>query len=263
MLRREFKYLVPNKLVDDLREELYPFVELDKYASMRPQKQYTVRSIYYDTLNLEYYLEKIEGLKTRKKIRIRGYNEQCEDSLVFLEIKRKLENFIDKHRSLLYYKHLDDIFYTGDIESYIIQKNDDSLDNAKRFFYHVNRKLLKPVSLVVYDREAFFSKFDSNIRITFDKNLRFSSLPSFSSLYDESILKPALPNQFVFEIKFYMGFAEHFQKIINKFQLTRLAVSKYSICVDADKGLKSLTNNKFFAFSNPVWKEQIYRKEAI
>jgi len=261
--RKEFKYLVSNKYLEDIRKELIPYVELDPFAAICKDNQYTVRSIYYDSFNLDYYREKIEGLKVRKKLRIRGYNELQEDSVVFLEIKRKYENFISKHRSKLSYKNLDDIFYTGDVESYIIQDKDFSIENAKRFFFHVNRKLLKPISLVVYDREAFFSKFNTNVRITFDKNLRFSSLPTFADLYEESILKSTLKNQFVLEVKFYQGFSEHFQKIINKFQLTRLAVSKYSICVDADKELRPMINNKYFAFSNPIWKEQISRKEAI
>ncbi len=263
MLRREYKYLVPNKYLNDVRSELFPYVELDKYAAVCKDQQYVVRSIYYDSFNLDFYREKIEGLKVRKKLRIRGYNDYREDNYVYLEIKRKYENFIDKHRSKLYFKNLDDIFYTGDLASYIIQNKDDSFDNARRFFFHINRKLLKPISLVVYDREAYFSKFDSNIRITFDKNLRFFSLPVFTDLYEENILKPAIINQFVFEIKFYQGFPEHFQKIITKFQLTRLAVSKYSICVDADKELRPILNTKLFTFTNPIWKEQISRKEAI
>lgn len=263
MLRREFKYLVSNKYLDDIRNELLPYVELDKYASINNDHQYIVRSIYYDSFNLDYYREKIEGLKVRKKLRVRGYNNLQDNNIVFLEIKRKYENFIDKHRSKVYYKNLDDLFFTGNMESYVIQEKESSLDDAKRFFFHINKKQLKQISLVVYDREAFFSKFDSNIRITFDKNLRFSSLPSFTDLYEESILKPALRNYFVLEIKFYQGFSEHLQKIINKFKLTRLAVSKYSICIDADKELKPLLNKKFLAFGNSIWNEQVSSKEAI
>ncbi len=263
MLRREYKYLVPNKYLDDIRNEMLPFVETDSFASACENNQYTVRSIYYDSPNLDFYHEKIEGLKIRKKLRIRGYNKFMDDSVVFLEIKRKRENFIDKHRSKLYYKNLDDIFYTGDLDSYIIQSDADSIKNAQRFFFHVNKKLLKPISLVVYEREAFFSRFNTNIRITFDKNLRYYSLPLFADLYEDNILKPAIKNHFVFEMKFYQGFPEHFTKIITKFQLIRLAVSKYSICIDADKELRPTSNRKFLALGNPVWKDKISRKEAI
>ncbi|MCX6151170.1 MAG: polyphosphate polymerase domain-containing protein [Ignavibacteriales bacterium] len=263
MLRREYKYLAPKEILDDLRSELEPYVQLDKYANIRPQKEYTVRSIYYDTLRLDYYHEKIEGLKNRKKIRIRGYNEMNSSNIIYLEIKRKLENYIDKHRSPLLYENLEELFYTGDIDRYIILKDSDAIDNAKRFFFHIHKNLLRPVTLVVYNREAFFSKFDSNIRITFDKNLRYHSFPTFASLYDESILKPAMPKHFVFEIKFYKGYSEHIQDIINRLGLLRLAVSKYQICIDADKQFGSAVNSRKFVFTNPVWNQQVYRKEAV
>jgi hypothetical protein len=263
MLRREYKYLAPVEIIDDLRSTMFPYVELDKYAAIRPQKEYTVRSIYYDTLDLDFYYEKLEGIKNRNKIRIRCYNELNNQNIAFLEIKRRLENFIDKHRSPTIFENLDDLFYTGDIQSYILQKDFDSMDNAKRFFFQVYKNFLKPISLIVYDREAFFSKFDSNIRITFDKNLRYTSFPDFSSFYNDQGLRPALPKYFILEIKFYKGYSEHFQKIINQFGILRLAISKYQICVDAGKILESSRNNKRFAFANPAWKKQIYCKEAI
>jgi|WetSurMetagenome_2_1015567.scaffolds.fasta_scaffold38815_1 hypothetical protein len=263
MLRREYKYLVPNEITDQLRKELEPFVELDKYALIRPNKEYTVRSIYYDTLDLDYYNEKLDGIKNRKKLRIRGYNELGNKNIVFLEIKRKIENFIDKYRAMLNYENLDELIYSGDLNSYIIQKEADAINNARRFLYHLNRKMLKPISLVVYDREAFFSKFDSNIRITFDKNLRYCSYPSFPQLYREDILKKAMTKHFVLEIKFYKGYSEHIRNIIKKHGLLHLAVSKYQICIDVDKNITKSLNNKQFIFANPVWQEQMYCKEAV
>ena len=93
LYRKEYKYLVPNDLLPDLRRALKPFLSLDDFAMQRDKKEYTVRSIYYDTKTLEFYFEKIEGYKIRKKIRIRGYNQLLGEKVVFLEIKRKYENF--------------------------------------------------------------------------------------------------------------------------------------------------------------------------
>jgi hypothetical protein len=263
LLRREYKYLAPVGILDNLRSAIMPYVEIDKYAEMRPNKEYCVRSIYYDNSKLDAYYEKVEGIKIRNKVRIRCYNEPNGKNIAFLEIKRRLENFIDKHRSPLKYEYLEDLFYTTDIESYIIQKEPDALDNAKRFFFQINKNYMKPISLVVYDREAFFSRFDSDIRITFDKNLRFYSFPELASIYDESILKRAMPKYFILEIKFYKGFSEHFQDIINRFGLIRLALSKYQMCIDAEDGITSPIKVKQFTFINPVWKKQIYCKEAV
>lgn len=263
MLKREYKYLVPNEIIGQVRKELKHLIELDKYASIRPQKEYTVRSIYYDNKELDFYYEKLAGLKNRRKLRIRGYNEPGIKNIVFLEIKCKNESFINKYRSMLYYENLNDLLFTGDLQSYILKKGNGSIENANRFFFHLNRKRLKPVSLVVYDREAFFSKFDSNFRITFDKNLRYSSFPSIDDLYREDILKKAMKKYFVFEIKFYRGYSEHLHKIIRQFELVRLSVSKYQICVDAERIDGKAMNNKSSFYSVPVWREHNYCREAI
>lgn len=263
MLKREYKYLVPNEMIDELRREMEPFLELDKYASICPKKEYTVRSIYYDTQNLDFYYEKLNGIKNRKKLRIRGYNELGIKSIIFLEIKCKFENFTHKYRSMLNYENLSDLLFTGDLQSYIILKGDESIENAGRFLFHLKKKRLKPVSLVTYDREAFLSRFDSNFRITFDKNLRYSSFPSIEKLYWEDILKKAMKKHFILEIKFYRGYSEHLLKIIQQFNLARLSVSKYQICVDAEKYNERSNCNKSSFFSAPLWREPNYCREAI
>ena len=263
MLKREYKYLVPNGMIDHLRNEMKDFLEPDKYASIRPQKEYTVRSIYYDTKNLDAYYEKLDGIKNRKKLRIRGYNELEVKSIIFLEIKCKLESFTYKYRSMLNYDNLSDLLFTGDLQSYILKKGDNLIENAGRFLFHLHKKRLKPVSLVTYDREAFFSKFDSNLRITFDKNLRYSSFPSIDELYREDILKKAMKKHFILEIKFYRGYSGHLLKIIQQFNLARLSVSKYQICFDAEKYNGRSISNKSSFFSIPLWREPEYCREAI
>jgi SPX domain protein involved in polyphosphate accumulation len=82
--------------------------------------EYTVRSVYYDTPGFHCYQEKMDGVKVRKKFRIRGYNQPAEDSIVFLEIKRKYENFIEKNRAPLLYKDLEALLASPDLDKYII-----------------------------------------------------------------------------------------------------------------------------------------------
>lgn len=265
MLRREYKYLIPSAYLDDLRSEFLPFVEHDKYSLSRPNYEYTIRSIYYDTRKLTFYHEKLEGVKNRKKLRIRGYNEFSENSIVLLEIKRRLNDFIDKNRAIMNYRDLNVLFETCDIEQYVTCKDENNLNDAKRFFYNYTKKSLMPISLVVYDREAFFSKFNPNIRITFDKNLRYKSFPVFADLFDENGLKPTeiMSRNFLLEMKFHNGYPEAFQKIINKFKLKRMPFSKYEVCVTADESFNAVIKNNRFILSNPVWNPQVYFKDAV
>ena len=132
-----------------------------------------------DSAKMDFYHEKLEGLKVRKKLRIRGYNEYDKKNIVFLEIKRKYENFIGKNRSALKYHDLSDLLKSGEVEEFVLTENgfSKSIEDGERFLHHMNKMLLKPMVLIVYDREAFFGKFNNALRITFDKNLRYHGFP--------------------------------------------------------------------------------------
>jgi SPX domain protein involved in polyphosphate accumulation len=120
LMRLEYKFLVPNDRIDELRSSISPFVLLDEYAAREVNNEYTVHSIYYDTMKLDDYHDKLAGIKIRKKLRIRGYNLQDVNSLAFLEIKRKYENHISKNRAPLLYSNLAEILKTSDYEKYLM-----------------------------------------------------------------------------------------------------------------------------------------------
>lgn len=96
--RLEYKYLVPFSDLDRLRNNLLKYLEFDEYAAIRPNKEYTVRSIYLDSYDYKCYYEKLDGIHTRKKFRIRGYNKEKDNSRIFFEMKKKYDNFISKNR---------------------------------------------------------------------------------------------------------------------------------------------------------------------
>jgi len=120
--RLEFKYLVPWGELDRLRRALAPFVEIDSFAGAEPDQQYTVRSIYFDTPGLACYVQKEAGIHTRRKLRIRGYGAPREDSLVVLEIKRKLDMRVSKNRAFLPFAGLEQLLSSGDVERFILTR---------------------------------------------------------------------------------------------------------------------------------------------
>ncbi len=253
--RVEYKYLVPNDLLPNIREDLLPYMRADALGGQQQNGEYTVRSIYYDTPELECYDTKIEGLKIRRKFRIRGYDKPLHDSLVFLEIKRKYAQFIEKHRSPLLSRDLEAFLACTDVDKYIIPSagSDRELKDAQRFLYHYHRRRLVPAVLVVYDREAFLGKFDPSIRITFDKNLRGATSPSPSILYDEACLQPAMYHSWIFEVKFFRCALPAFvRSIIRRYELPRMALSKYAICLDSHPTISSRSpwRERLFAASS-------------
>jgi hypothetical protein len=233
--RLEYKYLVSVDQLDAMRSVIKPFVKLDKFSLIRPDHQYTIRSVYFDTPGMDCYEEKIDGIKVRKKYRIRGYNDLSENEIIFLEIKRKYRNFISKNRAPLHNKDLENLFESKDIDRYILPfgPKGKARNDAQRFLFHYFRHNLSPKILVVYEREAFYSRFDEGVRITFDKNLRGAPFTYHNKLTNGYQLKPAMQNHFILELKFDRGLPLWAKRTIARFHPTRLALSKYTICLDA------------------------------
>jgi len=229
-MRSEFKYIVPNKYLDEIHSKLVHYLDFDKYASIRKEKEYICRSIYYDTSDLDAFYEKEDGVKIRKKLRIRGYNYLTENCTTFLEIKRKVDNLVSKSRSLVYYKDLNSLLKSGNVENYEFPiNNEKNFDDAIKFLYHYKLKSQKPTVLVVYDREAYVMKYDQTIRITFDKNLRCRAYPENKDLFSDDQLQIFLEGHFILEIKFFNYFPKIFMpNIIKNFNLIRSTYSKYT-----------------------------------
>ncbi len=250
-MRYEYKYIVPNSKMKQLREMILPFVDVDDFAEAAGDNQYTVRSIYFDTPRYDFYFEKVEGIKNRKKVRLRGYDLEHEDNTVFLEIKRKYNIPILKYRAPVTFKDAQEMFREKNINGQILFGDTfpKGAENSKRFFYQVFSKNLRPVVLIVYEREAYLSKFDSTVRITFDKNLRSKAYPSIKELYDEDKIKAALADHFILEVKFNRSFPGWLNPIVSRFGLKRQSASKYCISMDSNNIVNSLTKSKIYTRS--------------
>mgnify|MGYP003390214148 FL=1 len=265
-MRLEYKFLFSANKVEELREAIRPFVFMDEYAELEKNKEYTVRSIYYDTMRLDDYRDKLAGIKIRKKLRIRGYNEKADESVVFLEVKRKYENHISKNRAPVLFTNLDLLLDSADCERFLLKRKNfiDAKNDATKFFYLLKIKNCSPVALISYEREAYFSKHDSTLRITIDKNLRSKPLPQKANLFNEADLKYAMTGNFILEIKFFSGFPSWLQRIVRRFELQRQAVSKYTICVDNHLELKRFVNKKDLLIPSFIAGSNIqYRKEVV
>lgn len=101
--RFELKYLVPVDQAAEIRDELAERMDTDPHS---PVGGYGVWSLYYDSPQLRFYWEKIEGLKFRRKLRIRHYGNLdgvTDDSMVCVEIKQRVNRVTQKRRIMLPY----------------------------------------------------------------------------------------------------------------------------------------------------------------
>lgn len=257
-MRYEFKYLVPNEHLSDLRNSIMSFAAEDPNAPLESlHHEYVVRSIYFDTTKFEYYWDKRYGIKSRKKIRIRSYNTLDDypdrNPPVFLEVKRKEIDFIGKSRCRVRWHDLPDLIRTGDIEKYVMDSHIPEIrDEAARFFYHLKGKNLKPVVLVVYEREAFFSKFDPSFRISLDKHIRSIAFPRVDELFRTEGLEACFYKDFVLEIKFSGAFPVWMSDILFRYRLTRQSLSKYKFSLDHHKIFRPQERVKVFGMNGVV-----------
>jgi SPX domain protein involved in polyphosphate accumulation len=237
MSRFEYKYLVSNDDLHKLRSQISPYLELDKYAAKRKNKEYVVRSLYYDTPQLRFYYEKLAGLKNRKKVRIRGYNEFRKNAIAFLEIKRKDTNSIWKNRTGVPFRDISSLLETGQVREFIFceDKKENGIDDAIKFLFQIHRNSLRPIINVVYEREAFFYKFDHRLRITLDKNLRSSLNPAVESLYREENMIYAIPGNTIMEVKIHGPLPSWLGYTIARLGLRQQALSKYTLALDSHR----------------------------
>jgi hypothetical protein len=261
-MRCEYKYIVPVERLDAIREDILRFATLDGYASREKHHHYTVRSIYFDTPRFDAYREKIEGIKIRKKLRIRSYNQWDTDRIAFLEIKSKMDRRGMKHRAPIRFEDLPAFLQAKEVEEFVLPGAtlSRSLDNARRFLFHYVRSSMRPVILVAYEREAYQGCFDATLRITLDKHLRFSPFPTVTELFQEQTLRHVAPRYFILEIKFGNGFAQWLQAIVRKHSLVRTSISKYGACIDASKEIRPLLPRRSMDTQS---QELLWRGEAV
>jgi hypothetical protein len=233
--RIEYKYLAPVAALDAIRADIQPYLAPDPFSETSTGGEYTVRSIYYDTPHFACYREKDAGVKVRNKFRIRGYGTAQDDSVVYLEIKKRCDCVIAKNRAPLLLSDLPAFIAAPDIDRHILDIGGASRarGDARRFLYYYYRLSLQPAVLVVYDREAFFGRFDSSLRVTFDKRLRGRLSPHLSYLHDEEHLTPVMKRFFILELKFFRrSLPQWASDIIQRYELPRMALSKYTLCLD-------------------------------
>jgi hypothetical protein len=232
-VRYEYKYTIANFKLSTLRSMLYPFVERDP-ESIRTGGEYTVRSIYFDTYDFEMYHTKREHLAHRMKVRLRGYNYGDDDSTVFLEIKRKFEGPIVKSRYPAPYGLVKRMFAGANLNDLFPQT--ERLDQARRFFYQLHARNLRPVTNVIYEREPLMPRIPdpaNDCRITIDRDWRCTAYPEVDELFSDRNLAYALPGQFVVEVKFNNYCPVWMKPILAEMDVQKAPASKYVTCVDA------------------------------
>lgn len=229
--RFEFKYVLPRQARDEIEAELNYFMHLDPYVSPAADRSYMVRSLYFDDRVYSAFYDKIDGIHSRHKFRLRTYTDRPERSVpLFLEIKNRNDNLVTKHRVIVRHR-VGNGHVEGDelVEDVLSSAEDGPL--RRQFEYELHRRRLRPVALIDYRRRPYVSKFDPEFRLTFDDRLQCTSTDSlFPSLAATS--RQGLPGYTIMEVKFRFHLPSWFHRIIQSYELSRTSISK--ICRGLD-----------------------------
>ena len=150
-----------------------------------------------------------------------------------------------------------------DIKKYVFSTKSGSQQyrSANYFLYYVQKLSLIPAIKVIYEREAFFYKFDERLRITFDTNLRSSLNVSFKNLHDEENLMYAMPGRAILEIKFETDIPLWLQNILTKYNLGSQALSKYTNCLESHSKFERQLQRSLHGLAK--YNEFKYRKNQV
>lgn len=218
--RNELKYYLSHVSTEGLQNQLAHLLHMDAHADS--VEGYRVRSLYFDSINDECLYQKQSGILQRRKFRIRTYGAGDQDTVKF-EIKNK-HNQLVKKDSVVISRQDADAIISG---NYSVMLNYDSavLNDAYVTF---STKLYRPKVIVEYQRVAFVSPV-SNIRITFDKNLRsnINHLDLFSNVQDS--MPVILEGKQVLEVKFNDFLPGYLKRILSGYSTERMAISKYTL----------------------------------
>lgn len=213
--RREKKFLLPIENVDKAKKIILANCKPDEHAD-----HYMANTMYWDSEGLSIYKKSVEQAPIRFKLRARWYG----DDKIWLEIKRKEDNFTKKSRLSLPATVLDD-WANG--------KVDTSSQLVREFVKAIFEIGAKPILLVRYNRQAF-DGVGVYTRVTMDDNLQWQPVNGLNIKGTEGQWRHIdLNGQSVVECKYAGEMPKWMSDMVSELKLVNIRYSKYIKVVSA------------------------------
>ena len=158
--RTEKKYRITANQRDNLLRLIADQIEGDAYGRT------TVCSIYFDTPDYRVIRASVEKPLYKEKLRLRSYGIPAADAPVYLELKKKYKGVVYKRGEKLTLSQAQAYLETG------VLPKDTQIMREIDWALHAHG-VLAPAILISCQREAFYSRTDKDLRITFDDTLQF------------------------------------------------------------------------------------------
>lgn len=222
--RQEKKYLLSEDAYQILLQKIQEHMDPDAYN--RDGACYSICNLYYDTLDDRLIRSSIEKPVYKEKLRLRSYGTPNATDQVFIEIKKKYKNVVNKRRTGL------QLIAANDYLEHNIMPDEESpglnhqvmreIDYFKKFYQIVPKVYLS------YNRKAYFEKNNGDFRITFDQDIttRRYDLDLALGSYGDKLLPDHV---YLMEIKINRAVPLWFTKILSELQIYPVSFSKYGM----------------------------------
>lgn len=212
--RYEKKYIISFSQKEQLLARISDILLPDEFGES------TLCNLYFDTPDYRLIRASIERPVFKEKLRIRSYGVPDKCSNVFVELKKKYKGVVYKRRINMTYEEAVDLLCRRNLP---LSKG-QVLGEVAYFMGHY--KGLRPSVSIFCERSAFYSAEDENLRLTFDRNVRFRNQLLDLSLGDDGtrILEDGL---FIMEIKSLNSIPLSIVHTLNELEIYPRSFSKY------------------------------------
>ncbi len=218
--RHELKFVCSDLTLLMIENRIKHICSLDPH--IRDGKSYLIRSLYFDTMDNQYFYENEAGLDDRKKYRIRIYDADA--SIIKLECKYSVHGMKAKESCIISKEQCEQLICGSAVHAV------EGQDLLKRFLIEKKLKYLQPKVIVEYTRTPYIHKV-GNVRITFDRNIQSSY--EVSAFLEKNIIRRSIMNQneHVLEVKYDDILPTSILHILTKANsLRKSSFSKYALC---------------------------------
>ena len=219
--RYEHKYLLDRETFDKVIKIMDENMVMDSHNE--GHTPYTISNIYFDTPDDYLIRTSLSKPEYKEKLRLRSYGLPDRDSIVFLEIKKKVNGIVNKRRTKLKLFEAYNFIASGKAPEPKEYMNSQVLRELEYFLGIYD---LSPKLYLAYDRIAYFEKDNKDLRISFDMNIR--SRRYALALEDGDYGDRLLPeNVYLMEIKTSLAKPLWLTGLLAELEIKRNSFSKY------------------------------------
>jgi hypothetical protein len=234
--RHEFKYALPLRARGDLLRIAGKNAQPDPHSVPREDGLlgYYIHSLYLDTHDLLDYHQRLSERKVRNRLRARTYGRPGDRAPVFLENKRKVDEWVVKQRVRV-----------CDADTWANHSHDRPwIEHARavngpgrfaaRSFLSLVENGRQPVSTVHYFREVFVDRRGdgcNRVRLTMDREITATVRPSGRDLYAPPDVELMPADWMVLELKYSHNRPGWMREICRELGLRALPIPKFGLSV--------------------------------